>query len=114
MRHHLALAAAVAALISFGTARAADFYNEPAGANTATPPPAGTQEFVNDSFAFGNPYTADNATAGRIIGGQPLIDFSGNDGPKQIQPLLRTNGNNGTGGDVDLFQVNVTAPQFFR
>ena len=105
MRQSIALAAAAAALISFGTAQAADFYNEPAGysGNASSPPPAGTQEWYFDSFAFGNPYNGDSATAGRVLGGQPVIDFSGNTGPKQIQPSLKSNASNGNSGDVDLF-----------
>jgi len=109
------LCATTAALLTLGTVHAADTYAEPPGSGSfgqATPPPAGTQEYAFDSF--GSVYYFDNATAGRTIGGQPLIDFSGNNGGKQIQPILRSNGNNGAGGDVDLFQVSVTQPNLFQ
>src|SRR6266480_5878535 len=113
MRHVVMLCAATAALLSLGSAQGADTYAEPPGSGSfgqATPPAAGTQEYAFDSF--GNVYYFDNATAGRTIGGQPLIDFSGNNGGKQIQPILRSNA--GGGGDVDLFQVSVTQPNLFQ
>src|SRR3954468_8651434 len=95
MRHFKMLCATAATVFSFSVARAADIYSEPAGSGgfgSASPPPAGTQEFVRDTFGATPPYYFDNgAQQGRTIAtAGPVIDLSGNGG-KQIQPLLRTN-----------------------
>jgi len=114
MRHLIKFAAASAVLFAVGQVKAVDTYVEPAGSGafgSATPPPAGTQEFAHDSF--GNVYYYDApGQAGRTIAtAGPVLDLSGAQGQKQIQPKLFSNASGG--GDVDLFGVNVTNPELF-
>jgi hypothetical protein len=114
MRKLATVVAATVAVSFVGASQAANTYSEPAGGSATTPPPAGTQEFVFDSFAFGNPYTWENSAYGRTIAladPGPSTTFV-TDNYNQIRPNLRSNASGG--GDVDLFKISVADPNTFQ